>query len=158
MLPERQRAADLRGDFGQQISEQGGQPPRSGAKIGAREDNAGAHDADPDLADAGNGESEGFAIHAAGRAELIAGDDRGRLTGQRRRVGREIAQQRGDKCASCAPKRESLKERGAILGNHAVNSTIAKAPTKVPIMRNHPFRSDVPRCGRHTSAAEVPAQ
>ena len=32
-------------------------------------------------------------------------------------------------------------------GKHAVSTTIATAPTTVPIMRNQPLRSEAPRCG-----------
>jgi hypothetical protein len=43
-------------------------------------------------------------------------------------------------------------------GKHPVSTTIATAPTTVPIMRNHPLRSEAPRCGWQTIPADVPAQ
>ena len=43
-------------------------------------------------------------------------------------------------------------------GKHAFSTTIITVPTMVPIIRNHPLRSEAPSCGWHTIAAEVPAQ
>jgi hypothetical protein len=43
-------------------------------------------------------------------------------------------------------------------GKHAFSTTIMTAPTMVPIILNHPLRSEVLICGWHTIAAEVPAQ
>src|SRR5438128_12186654 len=43
-------------------------------------------------------------------------------------------------------------------GKHAVSTTIATAPTTVPIMRNQPLRNEAPRRGWQTTAADVPAQ
>jgi hypothetical protein len=43
-------------------------------------------------------------------------------------------------------------------GKHAVSTTIATAPITVPIRRYQTLRSDAPRCGWQTIAAEVPAQ
>ena len=69
----------------------------------------------PDLAGAGDAEHEGVAVRAAGRAELIAGDDRRRVAGQRRRIGREVAQQRGDEGAGGAPQRQADEKADAVL-------------------------------------------
>src|SRR5580658_4349303 len=43
-------------------------------------------------------------------------------------------------------------------GNQDVSTTTNVAPTTVPIIRNHPLRSEAPSCGWHTTAADVPAQ
>src|ERR1700684_2703706 len=40
----------------------------------------------------------------------------------------------------------------------AVSTTMTVAPTTVPIIRNHPLRSDAPRLGCQTIPADVPAQ
>src|ERR1700751_5416647 len=43
-------------------------------------------------------------------------------------------------------------------GKTAARATIQTAPTTVPIKRYQPLRSEAPRCGWHTKAADVPAQ
>jgi hypothetical protein len=55
---------------------------------------------------------------------------------------------------------QQLADRGdqRLVRQHAVSTTIATAPTVVPTMRYHPLRSEAPRWGWHTIAAEVPAQ
>ncbi len=58
------------------------------------------------------------------------------------------------------PPQRARSPRKAIRssGKNAVSTTIMMAPTKVPIIRNQPLRSEAPSCGWHTIAAEVPAQ
>ncbi len=98
-------------------------------------------------------------FEAADGAELVARDDRGGIAGQRRRIGREIAQQSGDERACGAPQRQA-HEKGARDPAESTRSctTIATAPITVPIIRNQPLRSEAPRCGWQTIAAVVPAQ
>jgi hypothetical protein len=48
--------------------------------------------------------------------------------------------------------RQEPTERGSALAQYHLTTT------RVPIMRNQPLRSDAPRCGWQTIAAEVPAQ
>jgi hypothetical protein len=50
------------------------------------------------------------------------------------------------------------RNRSRSWGKQAANTTLTMAPMTVPIMRNHPLRSEAPSCGWHTIAAEVPAQ
>ena len=88
-----------------------GQPAPGAAEIGSGEDDAGADDADADLAGAGDCEHEGAAVRAAGRAKLVARDDRGRIAGQCRRIGREIVQKRRDESAAGAPQRQADQKR-----------------------------------------------
>jgi hypothetical protein len=103
-------------DFRRHRREHGGEPLPGAAEIRAGQHDPGAYDADPDLAHAGDGEHEGVAVHAAGRAELIAGDDCGRVAGERCRVGGEVVQQRGGQRAGGAPQRETDEKRGPLLG------------------------------------------
>ena len=89
---DRQGAGEAAGDLGRNGGEQGGQAAPRAAEIGSGENDAGADDADADLADAVDGEQEGLTVRAAGRTELVARDDRRRIAGERRRIGREVAQ------------------------------------------------------------------
>jgi hypothetical protein len=63
------------------------------AKVRSGQDDPGAHDADPDFAHASNGERKGLAVCAADGAKFVSGDDSGRIAGERRGLGSEIAQQ-----------------------------------------------------------------
>ncbi len=112
----RQCGREPAGDFRRQAGEQRGQAPGRAAAIGPGEDDAGARDADPDLADARDGQHEGLAVRAAGGAQLVAGDDRGGVARQRRRIGREVAQLRRDQGAAGAPQRQADQEGAAVLG------------------------------------------
>ena len=98
-------------DLGRNGGEQGGQPAPGAAQIGSGEHDAGADDADADLAGAGDGEHEGLTVQAPDGAELVARDDRRRVAGERRRIGGEVAQQRGDERARGAPQRQAHEER-----------------------------------------------
>ena len=95
---------------------------------------------------------------APSRAERVGRDDRRGVAGERSRVGREVAQQRRNESAHPAPQRQPTRNTMRFCGNHAVSTTIVTAPTTVPIMRNQDLRSEAPRCGWHTIAADVPAQ
>jgi hypothetical protein len=57
---------------------------RGAAEIAAGEDDAGAHDADADLAGAPHRQHEHVRARASGRAERVRGDDRRRIAGERR--------------------------------------------------------------------------
>ena len=52
---------------------------------------------------------------ASGRAELVGGDDRGGIAGERRRVGREVAQHRGGESADAAPQGEEPEKGDPVL-------------------------------------------
>ena len=87
-------------------------------------------------------------FETADGAELVARDNRGGVTGQCRGIGREVAQECGDECACGAPQRQGHEKGGPrSCGKHAVITTIATAPTTVPIRRYQPLRNDAPRCG-----------
>ena len=98
-----------------EVCEQLRQAPRRGAEIGAGEHDAGAHDADPNLAHAHDRKIEDVAIGAAGRAERIACEDCRGEARQRRRVGSKVAQQRGNARARRAPQRQTDEKTDAIL-------------------------------------------
>jgi hypothetical protein len=155
---QRQGTGEPSGDLGRESGEQGGQPAPGTAEIGTSKHDAGADDADADLAGAGHREQEGLPVQTPGRTELVARDDRGGVAGERCGIGRVVAQERRNERARCAPQCQTDEKGGAVLGKHAVSTTIATAPTTVPIMRNQPLRNEAPRFGWQTTAAEVPAQ
>ena len=93
------------GDFGRNRSKLGGQLAPRSTKVGPSEYDARADDADADLACARHGEDENVAVRASDRAEFVARDDHSGETGQRRRVARKVAQQRGHETARSAPER-----------------------------------------------------
>ena len=97
------------------VSAAAGKPAPRATEICRYEYDAGADDADADLAGAGDGEHENLSVRAAGRAELIARNDRSRKAGERRRVGREVAQQRGQEAARGAPERQAEEKTIALL-------------------------------------------
>jgi hypothetical protein len=111
----RQRAGEPVADFGRESGEQRRQSPPRATKIGTGENDAGADDADADLAGAEDRKHEGFAVRAAGRAELVARDDRRRIAGQRRRVSREVAQHRTGESTCGTPHRQPDEKRRAVL-------------------------------------------
>jgi hypothetical protein len=112
----RQRAGKSAGDLGRDGGEQGRQPAGGAAEIRSGENDAGRNDADADFAGPVDRNQKGcIAIHATGGSEQVAGDDRYRIPGQRRRIGREVAQQRGRKGASRPPQCQTAEEQGAIL-------------------------------------------
>ncbi len=102
-------------DFGRNRSELGGQPAPRATEIGPGEYDARADDADADLAGAADGEHENLSVRTASRAELTARNDRSRKAGERRRVGREVAQQRGQEAARGAPERQAKEKTNALL-------------------------------------------
>ena len=112
---QRQGAGKSARDFGRQAREQRGQPALGAAEIGPGEDDAGAHDADADLARAGDRQHEDVRIWASGRAERVGGDDRRGVAGERRRIGGEVAQQGGEESADTAPQRQDAEKGDAIL-------------------------------------------
>ena len=83
-----------------------------------------------------------LAVCAAGRAEFVGRDDRRREAGQRRRIGREIVQQRGHEAAGGAPEREADEE-----SRRAAGESRRSAPRSPP--RRSPCRS----CGTSPCAA-----
>ena len=89
--------------------------PLGAAEIGPGEDDAGAHDADADLAGTEDRQHEDVRTRAAGRPERVGGDDRGGVAGERRRVGCEVAQHRGDERADTAPQGQQRKKGDPIL-------------------------------------------
>ena len=111
----RQGAREAAHDLGRQRREQRREAARRAAEIGPGEDDPGAHDADADFARAVDRDQEDLPVGAAGRAERAGGDDRGRVAGERRRVGREVAQQRGDQAADGAPQGQTEEKRDALL-------------------------------------------
>ncbi|MBV8422892.1 MAG: hypothetical protein JOZ26_23055, partial [Hyphomicrobiales bacterium] len=90
---DRQCAGKTARDLGRKTGEQCPQPASRTTQIGSSEDDAGADNADADLARTIDGEHEGLSVQPPGRAELVQRDDRGRIASQRRGVSREIAQQ-----------------------------------------------------------------
>src|SRR5207248_766897 len=103
--------------LGRDGGEQGGESAWRATEIRSGENDAGAHDADADLARAIDGEHECLPVEAACLAELVAGDDRGRIAGQSCGIGRKIAQERGDERACGAP--QAKKQRRARRPEHA---------------------------------------
>src|SRR5229473_3586667 len=99
-------AGKLSGDFGRNRSELGGQPAPRATEIGSCKYDARADDTDADFACAGDGEHKDVVVRAADRAEFVARDDHSRIAGERRRVGCEVAQQRGQQAAPGAPERQ----------------------------------------------------
>src|SRR5882757_5409325 len=85
-------------------------------KIGRREYDAGADDADADFTCSRDGEHKDLAIRATDRAEFVTRDDRGRKTGQCRRVAGKVAQQRGHETACSAPERQAEEKIHPVLG------------------------------------------
>ncbi len=111
-----QGVSELSGDVGCDRSKPGSETAPRAAEIRPGQDHPGADDADPDLAGAGHGQHEDLpAIRTPHRAELVAGDDGRGVAGERRRIGGEIAQQRGDKPASSAPERQAEEEADPLL-------------------------------------------
>ena len=84
-------------------------------EIGYRENDAGSDDADANLADPIDSEYEGVPVRAAGLTEFVVRDDRGRITGQRRRVRGKILQDCGAEGANGSPQRQPHKKRAAVL-------------------------------------------
>ena len=80
------------------------------------------------------GEHEDLAIRAAGRAELIAGDDRRGEARQRRRVGSEVAQQRGNQRAGRAPQRQTEEKTDAVLRERTQSAR--QSPPRPPPCRS----------------------
>jgi hypothetical protein len=115
----RSRLHQCAGEPGRDLRRQGGtqlgQPKPRSAEVGSGKHDAGADDPDADLAGAGDREHERIPVQPARRAELIAGDDRRGVAGQRRRVGGEVAEQRRGESAPCAPQRQSQEKGSAIL-------------------------------------------
>ena len=102
--------------------------------------------------------TECLPVRTAGRTELVARDNRGRVAGQCRGIGREVSQKRGDESASGPPQRQPDEKRRAILRKARGQHDDRDGADTVPIMRYQPLRSEAPRCGWQTIAAEVPAQ
>ena len=112
----RECIAEATGDAGRQIREQRGQPPASAAKVGAGENDARGGDADANLAGSGHSQQKGVVgIHATDCAEQVAGDDRHRVAGQHRRIGREVAQQHRYERARRAPHCQRAQKGNAVL-------------------------------------------
>ncbi len=112
---QQERAGKPSGDFSGNRSELGDQPTPGVPEIGAGEHDTRADDADADLAGAGDGEHESLAVRAPRRAEFVARDDRRSIAGKRRRVGREVAQVRGEEPADRAPQSQTQQKSGAVL-------------------------------------------
>jgi len=110
-------ASKLSGDFGRNRSELGGQPAPRATEIGSCKYDARADDTDADFACAGDGEHKDVVIRAADRAEFVARDDHSRIAGERRRVGCEVAQQRGQQAAPGAPERQPEEKAKSVLRN-----------------------------------------
>jgi hypothetical protein len=98
-----QGARESASDIGRESGEQLGEPTRRGTEVGPRKDQAGADNTDADLARARDREHERIAVHSPRSAELIAGNNRRRVAGQRRRIGSKVANERADESASGAP-------------------------------------------------------
>ena len=85
------------------------------AEISASEDNAGARDPDADLARARDRQQEDIRTRPSGRAEIIGGNDRCSIAGERGRVGCEVAEHRSGECADAAPEGKKHQKGNAIL-------------------------------------------
>jgi hypothetical protein len=113
---DRQRPSKSTGNLGGNGREQRSQAPRGVAEIGGGKYHSGANDTDDDLAAPTDGKQEGgICIDPAGGAEQVAGDDRCRVAGQCRRIGREVAQQRRGERAGTTPQRQSSEKQHAVL-------------------------------------------
>jgi hypothetical protein len=112
---QRQGPGKPSGDLGGDGGEQGGQPASGAAEIGSGKHDAGADDADADLAGAGHREQEGLPVQTPGRAELVARDDRSGVTGERCGICRVVAQERGDERARGAPQCQAHEKGAAVL-------------------------------------------
>jgi hypothetical protein len=112
----RQFADETTYDSGREIRELRREPARSAAEIAQPENDAGADDADADLARPGHGEQKsGVCIDPADSAEEFGRDDRHRVSGQCGRIGREVAQHRRYECARCSPQCHAAEKQHAIL-------------------------------------------
>src|ERR1700726_627390 len=121
LLRQRFRAAPSQGrreptcEISCQASQKFRESPRRTAKIGSREDDPGANDADPDFANARDSECKRLAVYAADGAKLISSDDGSRKASKRRRVSSEIAQQGCHQRTKPAPQRQAHEEAGPVL-------------------------------------------
>ena len=110
-----QRTGQPVGNLGRNRRERRGQSASGTPEIGYRENDAGSDDADANLADPIDSEHEGVPVRAAGLTEFVVRDDRGRITGQRRRVRGKILQDCGAESANGSPQRQPHEKRGAVL-------------------------------------------
>jgi hypothetical protein len=113
---QRERGGEPVGDFSRNLRKPGRQPATRATEIGSGEDDSGADDAEADFAGAEDGEHEHIATGTPDRTEVVAGDDRRRIAGQRRRVCREVAQQRRHERTGSAPQSEAHEVTKAVLG------------------------------------------
>ena len=113
---ESQHAGKSAHDLGRQIGERPSKPPLCAAEIGAGEDDAGAHDPNADLTGTRDRKHEDVWTSPSGRAEVVGGDNRRGIAGERRRVGREVADCGGDESAETAPQGEEPEKGDPILG------------------------------------------
>jgi hypothetical protein len=93
--------------------------PRAGAlraaEISTGEDDAGARDPDADLARPRDRQQEDIRTRASGRAEIVGGNDRRGIAGERGRVGCEVAEHRSGESAESAPEGKKHQKGNAIL-------------------------------------------
>src|SRR5277367_2353493 len=111
----RERAGEPSSDFGRNRSKLSCKTAPRATEICRREHDASADDADADLAGAGYGQCENLSICSSGRTEFVARNDRSRIAGECRRVGREVAQQRGHKRTSGTPKCQTKQKTSTLL-------------------------------------------
>jgi hypothetical protein len=114
-LGQRERAGEPSGDFSRNRSKFSCKTAPRATEIRRRKNDARADDADANLGCAGHGQYENLSICSSGRTELIARNDRSRVAGECRRVGREVTQQCGHERASGTPKRQAKEKTSTLL-------------------------------------------
>src|SRR5216684_2006039 len=121
LLPDRprERSGQSCGDLGGKGGELGGESAPCPAEIGPGHHNTRAYNSDADLADAGYGQRESFAVYAPGRTEQIAGDDHRSEASESRPIRGEVAQDRGDEAARSAPDGKTREETDEALRSEA---------------------------------------
>ncbi len=90
-----QHSGKSAGDLRRQGGEGRGQPPPGAAEISPRQNDAGGHDADRNLGGARDRQHEDVGVRSTGRAKRVGADDHRGITGERCRVGGEVAKLRG---------------------------------------------------------------
>src|SRR5207237_10286987 len=100
-----QGAGEPSRNLGRNGGEQSGEPARGVAQIGSGENDAGADNAEADLARGEDGEHEGLPVQTADGSELVARDERRGIAGHGRGLRRESPQKRREAHASAPRQR-----------------------------------------------------
>src|ERR1700730_9188526 len=97
--------------FRNELRQQGRQPPRRISQISQRDNQGRANDADADLRRAADSDFE----YLVGSGDRRADNDDKRVTGQDRRIGREVAQEGREEGANRGPRHHRKEKDAAIL-------------------------------------------